>query len=113
PVAVDAVRDDARPGAEHQDGQELGRGHQPERDAAPREVEDQPGDGHGLHPRAGLADELAAEEQAEVPAGERTEGGVTGEAESLAQDGAAPTPASSSRASMASCSRRTASGPSS
>ena len=77
-VAVDPVGDHAGPGAEHEDGQELRSGGETEREAVVGQTQDHPDDGDRLHPRAGLRDELAEEEQPEVAGPERAERVVGG-----------------------------------
>ena len=73
-VAVAPVGEDAAPRAEHEDRQELGGGDEPDGHAAVGDGEHQQADGDHLHPRAGLADDLADEEQPEVAAAQRAEG---------------------------------------
>ena len=73
-VAVAPVGEDAAPGAEHEDREELGGGDQADGDAAVGDGQHEQADGDHLHPGAGLADDLADEEQAEVAAAQRAEG---------------------------------------
>ena len=72
-VAVAPVGEHAAPGAEHEDRQELGGGDEADGDAAVGDGEHQQADGDHLHPGAGLADDLADEEQPEVADAQRAE----------------------------------------
>jgi len=65
-------------GPGEEDGDELKRGGQPERDAAAGEAQDEPHLGHRLHPVAGERDDEAREVAAVVGHGERGEGKAQG-----------------------------------
>src|SRR5207302_10698664 len=76
PPLVEAVGDHAAPDAEQQQGQELQRQHEAEREpgaALAGEVEDEPALGGGLHPRAAERNQLGEEEQAVVADAEGVE----------------------------------------